>query len=168
MLVSVDAAGNERTAYANTENGSCDSGEMLIDYETLRPLLATLTCLKSGAATSDRDNARPIRADDGCLHGFNAYGSSPPHWLQVIPASAGGVHTLKLSHCEGKATGLQLLDAGAGTVLAESTTSGGASESCPTISHALDPERSYLLKVTAEAVTFGGHVLLEYVTGDAQ
>jgi len=155
-LVAVDAAGDERRFYANEANGGVQPD--MLDFESLKPLLATLNCLATGNASETLASAQTLQAGDGCRHGFFSYEDSTPKWVKVKAAAAGGAHRIEVQQCGGKSSRLELFDEAGATLIAEASGDDGA---CAGITHALESGRVYALKVTTKAVTTGGHVLLE-------
>jgi hypothetical protein len=133
----------------------------MLDIETLKPLLASLNCVGTGEASTEFARAETIHADDGCRHGFSSYQNESPRWLKVVPSRPGRLHSFKVSHCAGKATGLELFDESGTVLLAKSSAEGTSNAECATLTHQLDAERGYTLRVTSQAVSVGGHVLLE-------
>lgn len=160
-LVVLDSAGQERNAIAREGNASCGSRVDILDIETLMPLLASLDCVGTGEASTELSSATTIHADDGCRHGFFSYQNEKPRWLKVVPSRPGRLHTFKVSHCAGKATGLELFDESGTVLLAKSSAEGTSDAECATLTPPLDAERGYTLRVTSQAVSRGGHVLLE-------
>ncbi|RKH57734.1 hypothetical protein [Corallococcus llansteffanensis] len=158
-LVMVDAAGQERRVVTNERNAGCGTQEML-DYETLKPLLATLQCVGTEQASAQLSGARTVQAGDGCQHGFFSYRDEPPRWVKVAPASEGGPHTFELLHCEGKTTGLELFDEAGAVLLAQSHADGSSASACAKLTHPLEAGQRYSLRVTSQAVSMGGHVNL--------
>jgi hypothetical protein len=153
----VDAASVEQEHIGNEHDAACDGRGEVLSYESLKPLLAELRCVGTGQAHDSLAEAQTVQAGDGCRHGLFSYRDEPPHWLKVQPAGA-GPHTFTLAACAGKATALELFDASGTTPLAEAHSEG---PDCPTLTHPLDAGTLYALRVTSQAVTAGGHVLLE-------
>lgn len=160
-LALVGADGQERRLVANEQDVACGSGQQQVAMESLRPLLATLSCVGTGQAREELSSAQIIQAGDGCRHGFFAFKEEPPRWVKVLPASGGGMHTFQLSYCGGKSTRLELFDGSGTQLLASSSADGAEGSACPSLLHPLDPEAIYALRVTSQAVTTGGHVVVE-------
>lgn len=160
-LTLVGADGQERRLVANELDAACNDAQAQVAMESLRPLLATLSCVGTGQAREELSSAQLVQAGDGCRHGFFAFKDEPPRWVKVLPASSGGVHAFQLSYCGGKSTRLELFDGSGTQLLASSSADGAAGSACPSLLHPLDPEAIYALRVTSQAVTTGGHVVVE-------
>ncbi|MBF5046008.1 hypothetical protein FGE12_26585 [Aggregicoccus sp. 17bor-14] len=153
----VDAAGVEQAQHGNEHDATCGRREGVVSYASLQPLLAELHCVGTGQARTSLAEAQTVQAGDGCRHGLFSSSDQPPSWLKVQPAGT-GLHTFTLASCAGKVTALELFDASGTTRLAEVRSEG---PDCPTLTHPLDAGTLYALRVTSQAVTVGGHVLLE-------
>ncbi|RKG92881.1 hypothetical protein D7V97_40505 [Corallococcus sp. CA053C] len=158
-LVTVDAAGQEQRVVTNDQNAGCGE-QVLLDYETLKPLLATLQCVGTGQASEQLSAAPTVQAGGGCQHGFFSYQGEPPRWVKVAPASVSGPHTFELLYCEGKTTGLELFDEAGAVLLAQAQADGSSASACAKLTHPLVAGQRYALRVTSQAVSMGGHVSL--------
>ncbi|WP_147443602.1 hypothetical protein [Corallococcus sicarius] len=158
-LVTVDAAGQERQVGTNAFNAGCGQ-QVVLDYESLKPLLATLECVGTGEASTQLSAAPTVQAGDGCQHGFFSYRGEPSRWVKVDPTSVGGPHTFELLHCEGKTTGLELFDEAGAVLLAQGQGDGSSASACAKLTHPLAAGQRYALRVTSQAVSVGGHVNL--------
>ena len=146
-LVTVDAAGQEREVVTNEHNSGCGE-QVLLDYESLKPLLATLQCVGTGQASEQLSAAPTVQAGGGCQHGFFSYRDEPARWVKVAPASVSGPHTFELLHCEGKTTGLELFDEAGAVLLAQAHGDGSSATACAKLTHPLAAGQRYALRVT--------------------
>lgn len=161
-LTVTDAKGRNSTFRGNEENAPCGHEERMMDYASLKPLLSALECVGTGKATTTLSGAKSIRADSGCRHGLFSSAGQPPVWLKVTPSEAGRMHTFEVSHCEGKMTSLELFNEEGTTLLASNGGDGSPGAPCAKLELMLETDRPYALRVTSQAVSTGGHVLLEF------
>jgi len=141
----VDAAGGSHAYHATQWDQACDVTDPFLSMASLKPFLATFSCVESRFAGEQP----AIRPGDGCRHGLYMDGQGTGVRAELQIAAAGEV-TLATEASTAFAPQLKLLDVDGTTVLR----SGGAS-----LTYAFAAAGTYFVEVSSSTATHGDLLL---------